>query len=132
MKIEHIGIAVRSLEEAIRTYREGLGLEVSGFEKSDADGVRIAMIPVGESRIELLEPTRDTSPVHRFLSRRGPGIHHIAVRVDDIEAALDRFKQIGARLIDSTPRAGAGNTRVAFIHPSSMDGVLLELVEHAE
>lgn len=132
MKIEHIGIAVKSLGEASRVYTEGLGLEVSGIEEVTQDGVRVAMIPVGGSRIELLESTRPDSPVDRFLRKRGPGLHHIAIGVDDIDATLDRLRAGGARLVDETPRAGAGGTRVAFLHPSSADGVLLELVEHAE
>lgn len=132
MIIDHIGIAVRSLEEAIAPYRDGLELAVCDPEEVEDQGVRVAMLPVGESRIELLEPTRENSPVARFLSRRGPGIHHLAVRVKDIEVSLDKLRAAGARLIDETPRAGAGNTRVAFIHPSSMNGVLLELVEHGK
>lgn len=129
MKIEHIGIAVRSLDEAIAAYRDGLGLKVAGFEESVEDGVRIAMLPIGESRIELLEATDAASPVARFLEKRGPGIHHIAVRVEDIDEALGRLRASGARLIDDAPRAGAGGTRVAFVHPDSTHGVLLELVE---
>ncbi len=132
MTIDHIGIAVRSLEEAMKPYRDGLGLEVSGTEEVEDQGVRVAMLPVGESRIELLEPTRADSPVARFLSRRGPGIHHLAIRVEDIEASLDRLRAAGARLIDEKPRTGANDTRIAFIHPSSMNGVLLELVEHGK
>ena len=94
--------------------------------------MRVAMLPVGESRIELLEPTRADSPVARFLSRRGPGIHHLAIRVKDIEASLEKLRAAGVRLIDETPRTGANDTRIAFIHPSSMNGVLLELVEHGK
>ena len=132
MTIDHIGIAVRSLEEAMKPYRDGLGLEVSGTEEVEDQGVRVAMLPVGESRIELLEPTRADSPVARFLSRRGPGIHHLAIRVNDIEASLEKLRAAGVRLIDETPRTGANDTRIAFIHPSSMNGVLLELVEHGK
>ena len=131
MKIEHIGIAVVSIEEAARLYTEGLGLEVESVEEVPSDGVRAGMIRMGESRLELLESTRPGSPVDRFLQRRGPGLHHIAVEVDDIEAALARLRTSGARLVDDMPRPGAGGTRVAFLHPSSAGGVLLELVEHA-
>jgi methylmalonyl-CoA epimerase len=88
------------------------------------------MLPIGETRVELLEPTRDDSPIAKFLEKRGAGIHHIAVRVDDIRVALANLKQRGARLIDETPRIGAGNCLIAFVHPSSAGGVLLELVEH--
>ena len=130
MIIEHIGIAVRSLEEALGPYRDCLGLDVSAYEDVEDQGVRVAMLRVGESRIELMEPSRADSPIARFLSKRGQGIHHLAVRVTDIEESLRRFKEAGAQLIDSVPRDGADNTRIAFIHPSSMNGVLLELVEH--
>ena len=132
MKIEHIGIAVRSLSDAVRMYRDCLGLEVSGYEDVPGDGVRVAMLPLGESRIELLESTTPGSPVDRFLARRGPGIHHIAILVEDLDGALDRLRAAGARLVDERPRAGAGGSRVAFLHPSSAHGVLLELVEHAK
>lgn len=132
MKIDHIGIAVKSLSDAIKVYEQAAGLKVSGYDEVDADGVRVAMLDVGESRIELLEPVRPDSPIEKFLSKRGEGIHHIALRVDNIEKALERFKASGARLIDQAPRRGAHNTRVAFIHPSSTHGVLLELVEHGE
>src|SRR5215216_1818826 len=132
MKIEHIGIATRSLDEALRFWRDALGLEVAHTEVVEDQGVRVAMLPVGDPRIELLEPTRDDSPVAKFLEKRGAGIHHIAVRVDDIRASLSRLKEGGARLIDESPRAGAGGCLVAFVHPSSANGVLLELVEHTD
>ena len=90
------------------------------------------MLPIGESRIEFLEPTSPDSPIAKFMAKRGPGIHHLAVRVDNIEQSLERLKKAGARLIDQEPRQGAHNTRVAFVHPSSMNGVLLELVEHGK
>jgi methylmalonyl-CoA/ethylmalonyl-CoA epimerase len=131
MKIEHIGIATPRLEEALRFWRDALGLEVAHTEVVEEQGVRVAMLPVGEPRIELLEPTGADSPVAKFISKRGPGIHHVAVRVADIRAALARLKDEGARLIDEEPRRGAGGCLVAFVHPSSSGGVLLELVEHA-
>src|ERR1043166_9616537 len=131
MKIDHIGIAVRSLVEAAKAY-EVLGMEVSGYEDVEDQGVRVAMLPAGDSRIELLEPLHAESPIQKFMAKRGEGIHHIAVRVDNIEEALKRFRDSGARLIDETPRRGAHNTKIAFIHPSSTHGVLLELVEHAK
>lgn len=130
MKIEHIGIATRALDETVGFWRDALGLEVEEVEEVAEQKVRVAMLPVGESRVELLEPTADDSPVAKFLEKRGPGIHHIAVGVDDIRATLARLKQQGVRLIDESPRVGAGNCLVAFVHPSSAGGVLLELVEH--
>ena len=132
MKVDHIGIAVKSLAEALKVYQDAIGLHVSGYDEVDDQGVRVAMLTIGESRIELLEPTREDSPIEKFMMKRGEGIHHIAVHVDDIEQALERLKASGVRLIDSTPRRGAHNTRIAFIHPSSTHGVLLELVEHGK
>ena len=129
-KIDHIGIAVRSIQEALKLYEGVLELHVSGYEDVEEQGVRVAMIPIGESRIELLEPLRPDSPVEKFMSKRGEGIHHISVCVDNIELALERFKAAGVRLIDSSPKRGAGNSKIAFIHPAGMHGVLLELVEH--
>ncbi len=130
MKIEHIGIATRSLDEALRFWRDALGLEAIHTEEVAEQGVRVAMLPVGEPRIELLEPTGADSPVAKFLEKRGQGIHHIAVRVDDIRATIQRLKEQGARMIDESPRVGADQCLVAFIHPSSANGVLVELVEH--
>jgi methylmalonyl-CoA epimerase len=132
VKVDHIGIAVKSLAEAVKVYQDAIGLHVSGYDEVDDQGVRIAMLTIGESRIELLEPTREDSPIEKFMMKRGEGIHHIAMRVDDIEQALERLKASGVRLIDTTPRRGAHNTRIAFIHPSSTHGVLLELVEHGK
>jgi methylmalonyl-CoA/ethylmalonyl-CoA epimerase len=129
MKIEHIGIATRGLDEAIGFWRDVLGLREVRTEEVEEQKVRVAMLPLGESRIELLEPTSEDSPIAKFLEKRGPGIHHIAVRVPDIRVALARLKERGARLIDETPRVGAGGCLVAFIHPSTTNGVLLELVE---
>ena len=132
MKIEHIGIATREIEKALSFWRDALGLEVVHTEIVEEQKVRVAMLPVGEPRIELLEPTSDDSPVAKFIEKRGAGIHHIAVRVDDIRAMLRRLKESGVRLIDETPRVGAGGCLVAFVHPSSANGVLLELVEHTD
>lgn len=130
MKIEHIGIATPRLDDALKFWRDALGLEVAHTEVVEDQGVRVAMLPAGEPRIELLEPTSEESPVARFLEKRGPGIHHIAMRVPDIRAALARLRAEGARLIDKEPRTGAGGCLVAFVHPASSGGVLLELVEH--
>ena len=132
MKIDHIGIAVKSLAEVTKFYENVVGLKVSGYEEVEDQRVRVAMVPVGESRLELLEPTDEQSPIEKFMAKRGEGIHHIALSVDNIEVALERFRAAGVRLIDSIPRKGAHNTRVAFIHPSTTHGVLLELVEHGK
>ncbi len=130
MKIEHIGIATERLDEALGFWRDALGLSLVHTEEVVEQGVRVAMLPLGEPRIELLEPTHAGSPVAKFLAKRGPGVHHIAVRVDDIRATLARLREQGARLIDETPRVGAEGCLVAFVHPASAGGVLLELVEH--
>ena len=132
MKVDHIGIATRSIEESLSFWRDALGLEVKHTETVEEQGVHVAMLPAGEPRVELLEPTGPSSPVAKFLERRGPGIHHVAVRVSDIRASLARLKREGARLIDEEPRVGAGGCLVAFVHPSASGGVLLELVEHVE
>jgi methylmalonyl-CoA/ethylmalonyl-CoA epimerase len=130
MKVDHIGIATHQIDEALTLWRDVLGLEIVSTEEVTEQGVRVAMLPIGESRIELLEPLSADSPVGKFLAKRGPGIHHVAIRVSDIQAALARLKEKGTRLIDETPRLGAGGCLVAFVHPSSANGVLLELVQH--
>lgn len=130
MKIEHIGIATRELDDAVNFWRDALGLRIEATEEVPDQRVRVAMLPIGETRVELLEPTTADSPIAKFLEKRGPGIHHIALGVDDIHAALAHLKEQGARLIDETPRVGASGCLVAFVHPSSTNGVLLELVEH--
>src|SRR5919112_6573479 len=132
MKVDHIGVATRSIEESLKFWRDALGLEVRHTETVEEQGVHVAMLPVGEPRVELLEPTGPDSPVARFLEKRGPGVHHVAVRVADIRAALARLKAGGARLIDEEPRVGAGGCLVAFIHPAASGGVLLELVQHLD
>ncbi len=129
MKIDHIGVATHRIDEAARFWREALDLESVEIEEVSEQKVRVAMFPLGESRIELLEATSDDSPISKFLEKRGAGIHHIAVRVDDIDRTLVELKQKGARLIDEQPRTGAGGCLVAFVHPSSTGGVLLELVQ---
>jgi len=129
MKIDHIGIATRQIGEALSLWVDTLGLMVESTEEVPEQGVRVAMLPIGETRVELLEPLSDDSPVARFLEKRGPGIHHVAIRVADIRAQLNELKESGARLIDETPRVGAGGCLVAFVHPSSTGGVLLELVQ---
>jgi methylmalonyl-CoA/ethylmalonyl-CoA epimerase len=128
-RIDHIGIAVSDLEAALEPYVEGLGLEVAAMEEVATEGVRVAMLPIGETKLELLEPMSPESPIAKFIDRRGPGVHHIALAVDDIETALDRLKASGVQVIDDEPRPGAGGTRVAFAHPKGFNGVLVELVE---
>jgi methylmalonyl-CoA/ethylmalonyl-CoA epimerase len=129
MKINHLGIATKDINEALKFWENALGLENVHTETVEDQKVRVAMLPLGESRIELLEPTSEDSPITRFLEKRGGGIHHIAVEVEDIEAALAKLKLEGARLIDESPRIGAEGCLVAFVHPSSAGGVLLELVQ---
>lgn len=129
MKIDHIGIATNGIDESARFWREAAGLDSAETEEVADQKVRVMMLPIGESRIELLEATAPDSPIAKFVEKRGPGIHHIAVRVDDIRAALARLKREGARLIDEEPRTGAGGCLVAFVHPSSAGGVLLELIQ---
>lgn len=129
MKINHIGIAVKELDEALAFWEGALGLAKTHTEIVEEQQVRVAMIPLGESRIELLEPTEADSPVCRFLEKRGGGIHHIAFEVEDIETVLIKLKSAGMRLIDESPRIGAEGCLIAFVHPSSTKGVLLELVQ---
>jgi len=129
MKINHLGIATKDIASALEFWEDALGLENVHSEIVEDQKVRVAMLPLGESRIELLEPTTDDSPISKFLEKRGGGIHHIAVEVDDIEASLAKLKDKGMRLIDESPRIGAEGCLVAFVHPSSANGVLLELVQ---
>lgn len=130
MKIDHIGIATKSIEEGLAIWQDALGLKPDHTEEVADQGVRVCMLPVGDTRVELLEPLSSDSAVGKFLAKRGPGIHHIAVEVADIRASLAELKQRGARLIDESPRVGAGGCLIAFVHPSSTNGVLLELVQH--
>ena len=128
-KINHIGIAVLSLDDSIPFYRDNLGMAFAGIEEVAEQKVRVAMLQVGESMIELLEPTSDDSPVAKFIEKNGVGIHHIAYEVTDIEAAIAKLCADGTRMIDEQPRAGAHGTRIAFIHPKSSRGVLTELCQ---
>lgn len=130
MKIDHIGIATKSIEEGLAVWQDALGLKPDSTEEVAEQGVRICMLPVGDTHVELLEPLSPESAVGRFLAKRGPGIHHIAVEVTDIRASLAELKHRGARLIDESPRVGARGCLIAFVHPSSTNGVLLELVQH--
>lgn len=125
--IDHIGIAVASLAESLAFFRDALGLEVEAPEEIRSQRVRAYFLKAGDATLELLEPTADDSPIAKFVAKRGPGMHHVALRVDDIVAALAELKARGVRLIDETPRPGAHGSQVAFIHPSSAHGVLVEL-----
>jgi methylmalonyl-CoA/ethylmalonyl-CoA epimerase len=128
-KIYHLGYAVEDIEAASRFYRENFGAEPTEPEVVGEQGVIATMFRVGESMVELVQPTRPDSPVGRFLERRGEGVHHVAYQVDDLETALRELKKNGVEIIDEEPRRGAGGTRIAFIHPKSAFGVLTELVE---
>jgi len=132
MKIDHLGIAVRSISDSLRFYCEALGFELSGTEEVTDQGVRVALLPVGESRIELLEPFAEDTPVGRFIARRGEGLHHICYEVDDLASKLADLRSRGVRLLEGYPRRGAEGKLVAFLHPSSAHGVLVELVEKTE
>ena len=129
MKIDHLGIAAKSIEEALKFWADSLGLDNVHTETVADQKVNVAMLPLGDSRIELLEPTSKDSPISKFLEKRGGGIHHIAIEVEDIEASLRQMRDAGVRLIDEAPRVGAEGCLVAFVHPSSTNGVLLELVQ---
>ena len=129
MEIDHIGIAVRSLDEALATYKRLWKLEPDHIERGERDRVIEAMLPVGNAHVQLVEATDDESTVARFIARRGEGLHHIAFRVDDIDAALEALRRDGAEIIDDEPRIGGGGHRVAFVHPKTTHGLLIELVE---
>ena len=126
--IDHLGIAVRSLDQALKFYQDQLGLTVSARETVEHEKVNVAMLPLGGPRIELLEPTEPASAIGKFLEKRGEGLHHVAVRVPDLNAATERLRSSGARLLNE-PRAGAGGHLYVFVHPASTGGVLLELIQ---
>ena len=128
MKIDHIGIAVKSLETAVKAY-EALGLKVMSTDTVQTESVRVAFLPVGDSRIELLEATSPESNIAKFIEKRGEGIHHIAFQVQDIKAAISRAKGAGLQMINEEPRVGAHGTKIAFVHPKSTGGVLIEFVQ---
>ena len=127
ISIDHIGIAVSDLDAALKFYRDALGLEVEAPEEVASQWVRAYFVPAGGAALELLEGTADDSPITKYVAKRGPGLHHITLRVDDIGAALAQLKARGVRLIDESPRPGAHGSLVAFIHPASAHGVLVEL-----
>ena len=130
MKIDHVAIAVHDLDAALDFYRDALGLEAAGRREVPAEGVEIAFLPLGESEIELLRPLEADNSIGRFLAKRGEGIHHICLRVDDIEAAVERLVAAGGRMATEI-RRHANGTRYAFVHPKSSHGVLIELYEKA-
>lgn len=125
--IDHVGIAISDLDASLTFFRDALGLELEAPEDIPSQRVRAHFLQAGESTIELVEPTAEDSPIAKYIAKRGPGIHHVCLRVDDIAAALAELKEKGVRLIDETPRPGAHHSLVAFIHPSSTHGVLVEL-----
>ncbi len=127
LRLDHLGVAVRSIAAA-RGFYEGLGLRVEGEEVVEGEGVRVAMVPLGETRVELLEPVGEESVVGRFLARRGEGLHHIALRCADLEGMFARLQERGVRLVSETIGVGAGGHRYFFVHPASTGGVLVEMV----
>lgn len=128
-RIDHLAIAVDNLDDALAFYRDTLGLEVSHTDLEEGQGVVVAFLPVGDSEIELIEPVDASSSVARYLQKRGPGLHHLCLEVDDLDAALARLGERGVQLIDEEPYIGTGGRRIAFIHPKSAFGVLVELYE---
>ena len=129
-KIAHIGIAVKSIENALPFYTEHLGLELDGIEEVESEQVKVAFLKIGESMLELLEPLSETSAIHKYLEKNGEGIHHVALEVDNIEQRLENLKNDGIRLINEEAKQGANNSKIAFLHPKSTYGVLYELCEH--
>lgn len=125
--VDHIAIAVKNLDEALAFYKAALGLPEIGIEIVAEQGVRVAKLDIGNTHIELLEPLGPDTPVGKFIASKGPGLHHICVKVDDINSELEKLKSQGMRLIDETPKIGAGGAKIAFVHPKSTGGVLLEL-----
>jgi len=129
-KIAHIGIAVKSLEDSLPFYRDVLKVNVEAIEEVESEKVKVAFLQVGETHLELLEPLEDDSPIQKFIEKRGEGIHHVALEVDDINERLTDMRENGIRLINEEPKDGAGNAQIAFLHPKSTNGVLYELCEY--
>ncbi len=128
-KIDHLGVAVKSIEQALEFYRDTLGIEPTGIEEVPSQKVRVAFLPVGDSNIELLESTTDDGPIARHIEKRGEGIAHLAFRVNDIESAMADLKEKGVRLLSDTPLPGAHGAKIVFIHPKAANGILIELCE---
>ncbi|MGG4490135.1 methylmalonyl-CoA epimerase [Metabacillus idriensis] len=131
-KVDHIGVAVRSISEVLPFYEETLGLQLQGIEHVEEQKVKVAFLKIGETKIELLEPTSEDSAVARFIEKRGEGIHHLALGVDDIKKRIEDLRNNGVKMIDETPRNGAGGASIAFLHPKAANGVLVELCEKKE
>jgi methylmalonyl-CoA epimerase len=131
-RVDHIGVAVEDLDAAIALHEEAYGMAVAHREVVEAQGVEAVLLDVGENHVELLRPLDGETPVGRFLSKRGPGLHHVAYQVSDVQATLDTLRDRGLRLIDETPRTGIRGSRVAFLHPESSGGVLTEIVQPSE
>ncbi len=129
IRVNHIGLAASDMAQALQVFSDGMGLPVAGDELVPGDAVRVTFLPVGESRIEFLEPVGEEGPVQKFIEKRGPGMHHICLEVEDLPGMLARLKERGVELIDQEPRPGAHGSLVAFVHPRSASGVLVELVE---
>ncbi len=127
--VDHIGIAVKSIDEALVFWQSSLGIQCTGVEEVAEQKVKTAFLPLGDTEVELLEATSEESPVAKFIEKKGEGIHHLAIRVENLEKALEEMKAKGIKLIDETPRYGAGGARIAFVHPKSTGGILLELSE---
>ena len=131
-RIDHVGVAVEDMDGALALYRDSLGMPLAHRETVEQQGVDAALLDVGDGHVELLAPLGPETPVGKYLATRGPGIHHVAYAVTDIDAELERLRGAGLRLIDETPRVGIRNSRVAFVHPAAMGGVLTEIVQPAE
>ena len=129
LKVDHIGIAVKDLEETLKFYQDALGLECEGTEVVEDQKVKVAFLPVGDTEVELLESTEEDGPIAKYIAKKGEGMQHIAFRVDNIEEAIEEMKNKGVRMIDEKPRYGAGGAKIAFCHPKSTHGVLVELCE---
>jgi methylmalonyl-CoA/ethylmalonyl-CoA epimerase len=127
--IDHIGIAVASIEESLKFWEMALGIKCTGIEEVAEQKVKTAFLPLGDTEVELLEATDPESPVAKFIEKKGEGIHHLAIRVENLEEALEEMKALGLKLIDEKPRYGAGGAKIAFVHPKTAGGVLLELSE---
>lgn len=129
LKLDHIGIAVKNLDETLKFYQDILGLECVGTEVVEEQKVRVAFLPIGDTEVELLESTEEDGPIAKFIEKKGEGIQHLAFRVENIEAAIESMKEKGVKMIDEKPRYGAGGAKIAFCHPKSTNGVLVELSE---
>ena len=131
MKIDHIAIAVNDVEESAKVYQKALGIDEIEFETVESEGVKVAIIPMENGRIELMQPTKDDSPIKKFLDKKGPGLHHMALETDNIEGEVERMEGCGVQFLGKI-RPGSAGTKVTFIHPKSLEGVLAELCSHPE